>query len=139
MIERSTGTISINDIVISSKICKDSFLESKMAEYIEKEEIHVYSNYYIKPQTYMGKSVRLILYFDQNGRLDMVNIYLNEPNSEVSWNSWSKEKEIEHKMVHDAWLKSELGEPPYCYKWGNISSSYNSRSGYSSIAIKYDR
>lgn len=137
MINKSSGIISLDEIVISPIISKSSFLESKVAEYIENEEIHVYSNYYMMPQDYMEMSVRLILYFDQNDRLDMVNIYLNDPNSEVSWKTWSKEKEMKHKIIHDEWLKSELGEPPYCFKWGNVSSSYNSRSGSSSITIKY--
>jgi hypothetical protein len=138
MINKNSGIISINEIAISSKLNKSSFLASKMAEYIESEEIHVYSNYYMKPQDYMDMSVRLILYFDQSDKLDMVNIYLNDSNSEISWKNWSKEKEMKHKLAHDKWLKSELGEPPYCFNWGNVTSSFNSRSGSSSITINYN-
>ncbi|MEJ7732135.1 MAG: hypothetical protein WKG00_23355 [Polyangiaceae bacterium] len=54
-----------------------------------------------------------------------------------SWDTWSEARELALKSRHDEWLKDELGPPPYEYAWGRLSSSYDPRSGGSSITITY--
>jgi hypothetical protein len=54
-----------------------------------------------------------------------------------SWDDWSEESEREKQRAHDAWLSAQLGSPPYTYGWGEVESTYDPRSGSSSIVIQY--
>lgn len=55
----------------------------------------------------------------------------------ASWNNWSESEEQSKKDEHDKWLLRNIGEPPYNYSWGEISSNYDPRSGSSMITIRY--
>ena len=44
---------------------------------------------------------------------------------------------MERKALHDARLKATLGNPPYDFAWGKVLSVYDSRSGASSVIIRY--
>ena len=72
------------------------------------------------------------------------------------WENISLEVESQSKAFHDQLLQNELGKPhktvslplgqnqpildyriEYSYKWGSVSSAYDSRAGSSSISIRY--
>lgn len=50
---------------------------------------------------------------------------------------WSVETEIRRKKLHDDWLASELGTPPYRYPWGSVHSSYDDKGCASDIIVAY--
>ena len=50
---------------------------------------------------------------------------------------WSESSEIKRKSQHDAWLKLELGNPPYRYLWGSVGSEFDSKSCSSDIVITF--
>jgi hypothetical protein len=50
---------------------------------------------------------------------------------------WSEKHELDRKALHDEWLLAELGEPPYEYAWGNVTSDYDPKGRVSEIIITY--
>ncbi len=50
---------------------------------------------------------------------------------------WTAERELERKAVHDTWLRTELGVPPYEYQWGRIASEFDPRGCVSEIIVSY--
>ncbi len=55
----------------------------------------------------------------------------------TSWADWSEERELSRKAFHDLWLSRDLCVPAGKYSWGDVSSSYDAKSGSSSITIRY--
>jgi len=56
-----------------------------------------------------------------------------------NWNNWSEMAEQDKKSEYDQLLVNILGSPPYVFEWGEITSSFDPRSGSSSICIRYNR
>ncbi len=50
---------------------------------------------------------------------------------------WTEELEQERKEKHDAWLRDELGEPPYQFAWGKVISDFDPRGWVSEIIVSY--
>ena len=48
-----------------------------------------------------------------------------------------REQELVRKRHHDAWLRKELGEPPYRYAWGRITSDFHHQHCGSDITVAY--
>jgi len=71
------------------------------------------------------------------GVLDRVFLAMAMPSDDSG--EWSEQVEHQRKERHDAWLRSELGEPPYKYAWGGVESEYDSKGCASEIIVVYDR
>lgn len=69
-------------------------------------------------------------------RLHQVYVLMTIP-SDADPNGWTEEHELERKSVHDAWLRREIGEPPYKYAWGSIASEYDAKGCVSEIIVTY--
>jgi hypothetical protein len=54
-------------------------------------------------------------------------------------NDWTEALELERKRIHDDWLVSALGQPPYRYDWGVVESAYDARGCASDIIVAYAR
>lgn len=52
---------------------------------------------------------------------------------------WNEERELARKELHDAWLRNEIGPPPYRYPWGRLGSSYDAKDCVSDIMITFDK
>lgn len=50
---------------------------------------------------------------------------------------WTEELERRRKGLHDDWLLSELGAPPYRFHWGEVVSLYDPKGCVSDIMIIY--
>lgn len=50
---------------------------------------------------------------------------------------WTEKNELERKAVHDRWLRRHLGEPPYEYGWGSVSSEFDAKGCVSEIIVSY--
>ena len=71
----------------------------------------------------------------QDGRLLNVSIFFSLPDD--SEENLSVERELQRKQKHDAWLRAELGDPPYRYNWGHISSAFYQQHCESDIMVVY--
>ena len=50
---------------------------------------------------------------------------------------WTIATERERNAKHDAWLRTELGAPPYEYSWGSVSSEFDPKDPASEIIVSY--
>ena len=75
-------------------------------------------------------------YFHEQ-RLILVSTCVTLPDDGSGWDDWTLEREMRRKDVHDAWLRSYLGEPPWSFAWGSIWSDYDPRSGGSNWGMSF--
>lgn len=73
--------------------------------------------------------------FFKGDRMDRVFLLMSIPSDAKG--TWSEELELERKAKHDSWLRTELGEPPYEYAWGTVTSDYDPRGCVSEIIVTY--
>jgi hypothetical protein len=71
----------------------------------------------------------------QGERLHQVLIAMDMPPERTD--IWTREYEFERKSKHDAWLRAELGTPPYDYAWGRIDSEFDEKGFASEIIVTY--
>jgi hypothetical protein len=108
------------------------FLQSPMGklarpELINKEWWHLH----VKPE--LGIAANVLFRGD---RLYQIYILLPIP-SDNDKDGWTEEHELERKAIHDAWLRRELGKPPYEYGWGSIASEFDAKGCVSEIIVTY--
>lgn len=76
-----------------------------------------------------------VTFFEET--LTSASLSPNWPGSPQSWAEWSLESELDKKEKNDALLGQTLGPPPYAFSWGKVESSYDQKSGGSSIFVSY--
>lgn len=141
MLNLSAGIIEIAKLEINPKTSKDLFLSSILKDkVIEKRDVSkgdgVYSRYELGRQKIDNDIFYVSLFFD-NEKIEILSISLVIDDDTPSWSTWSEEREILRKELNNKWLYKYLGYPPYKYDWGEISSYYDSKGGFSYITIKY--
>lgn len=57
---------------------------------------------------------------------------------ELRWADWSLENERERKKIHDSYLLTQLGSPPYISPWGRVVSVIDPRNQEAYIKIEYN-
>lgn len=139
MINIQNGNIDIDNInfTIKQKLTKDEFISSNLFADVLNNDEYGYTRYYIKPQIICGEKFAISLIFNPDGFLYMANIGIQSDDVISSWENWSESREMQKKEFHDKWLEKNIGQPPYSYTWGLMASSYDPRSGSSSINITY--
>lgn len=70
-----------------------------------------------------------------NDRLTTVTVMIQMPTDNDRL--WTEDLEMTRKSIHDDWLRAELGEPPYRYYWGDISSVFDQKGCLSDIIFSY--
>lgn len=78
-------------------------------------------------------------------RLEQVRLSLHDEPSSASWDEWSEKGEKKKQAKHDAWLRKTLGAATrsdeigvhYEYQWGQVLSSFDSRSASSDVVLSY--
>jgi hypothetical protein len=73
----------------------------------------------------------------QEGILKTATLIPRWSEAPKKWADWSLDKELEYKEMNDRLIRESLGSPPYQYEWGNVSSTYDAKSGYSVIVFQY--
>lgn len=71
----------------------------------------------------------------RDGRLLNVSILFRMPDD--SEDNLSMKRELARKQRHDEWLRGELGEPPYRYNWGHVTSDFYHQHCESDIMVVY--
>ena len=140
MININNGNITLDDscFTITKGLTKNEFINSNLFKDVLSQQTYTFSNYYLKPQLIGKDKFIVVLFFNQNSKIYLVNISISDDGSVPSWTNWSEYKELKRKDLHDKWLGENIGKPPYRYAWGEISSNYDPRSGSSMITIKYN-
>ena len=110
---------------------KPTFLRSRVgASSREVVANGPWTTYSISPEPGVAASVSF-----ENDRLRELGVQFRLPSDDT--NEWSDEAEQERLVMHNAWLKAELGKPPYSYAWGEVESSFDPRGGGSDIVLHY--
>ena len=86
----------------------------------------------VQPEPDVGATIL----FDGDA-IDRVLIALKVPSDAAD--EWSERVEQQRKRQHDAWLRTNLGDPPYEYAWGHVGSDYDSKGCASAIIVVYER
>ena len=139
MIDKTNGELVIESIPlrIGTRLSRSEFLSlsvGKSAKIVVKNE--PFCSYNIGRHEISGLDFIVIIYF-YNELLESVSLTSVDDKSGESWADWSEKKELEKKEIHDRWLNHMLGKSSFRYKWGEVWSGYDSKSGFSSIEIRY--
>lgn len=133
VIHKQSGAIVVAGNTIIGSLDETVFAESSLGQ--KATRMHSTGGWVIYSKI-QSEGVGLVLRF-LDGKLAEVNLAFANPDSD--WNSWSEAKEESAKSVHDNWLASQLGEPPYIFNWGNVESLQDQRAGCSLILIRYKK
>jgi len=141
MIDIATGDITIKNAVIAigPSLTRDDFLASAIGRYSHinvENEPHCSYDAQISAGVLMPLTAHMTFYF-YHQQLESVSIVASDERFGASWNDWSEEKEYERKRFHDQWLADTIGFPHAHYPWGQLSSDYNAKSGFSAIHLRY--
>ena len=130
-VETAGGRIEFDRGVLERETQRAQFLQSNLganAETLVDNEPHVM--YRIFPEAGIAATVSF-----EGAKLREVAWQLQlQPEKEQDW---SEENELARKRLHDDWLASTLGMPPYSYAWGLLESDYDSKGCASSIIVRY--
>jgi len=142
MIDKDTGILKLNELTVSPSITCEEFLSSSVGKkagiFLENTPFCSYRlEMELPDEKRKAGKWSVILYFSGN-TIEMVSLTVLDDMYGTSWDDWSEEKEMERKKYHDEWLEFYIDlKSPYSFPWGEIISVYDSRTGGSSIFIKY--
>ena len=137
MINKASGELTICTTVLHPNLSNEDFLASALSAEIARASVIADSNYYhLKLQKIDDEIFKVIVCFDPKGNLRKVSLEVTVDGIMPNWFNWSEEEEAERKKVHDAWLRQQLGPPPYEYAWGAVTS-LGTGSTTSKIVIQY--
>jgi hypothetical protein len=125
------GSVESFDGTINRQMDRQAFLRSRIGE--SSKEVVVngpWITYNFRPEA--DVSCNAIF---KNDRLYQLTMQFRLPSDDAR--EWSDEAEKERLVLHDSWLKAELGAPPYRYAWGQVDSSLDPRDGVSNIVLHY--
>lgn len=129
----SDGSVEFALGKVTSATDKQSFLASSLGLVaIVAVENGPFVTYRVAPEPGVGATLLF------NGeRLENVAWAFTMPDEAEG--DWSEESEMRRKKVHEDWLQKELGNPPYRFNWGEVSSEYDPKGVSSAIIVVYDR
>lgn len=101
------------------------------------------------PQAVDGLTFGVSLAFEGE-RLDGYSIWMADARFGTSWDDGSEEKQLARRDAHDTWLTAALGpgarrpgptgpELSYTFPWGEVWSTFDARSGSSTIGVRFRR
>lgn len=131
MISKKTGEITVENILVSPSITLDKFVGSSFGM---NSQVLVKNGEWSTIQVDTGSQIGMNLLFSGQ-ELATVTIYIKS--SDSSWTSWSKVKECERMIKHDELLRHDLGQELYVFSWGKVESTFDVKSGSTSIIVTY--
>lgn len=126
------GSVTFEHGNVDRRQGREEFLATPLGklaqpELINKEWWHLH----VKPEPGVAANVLF-----RGDRLHQVYVLMTIP-SDKDKDGWTEEHELERKALHDAWLRREIGKPPYDYAWGSIASEYDAKGCVSEIIVTY--
>ena len=132
-IGRFDGTVEFSSGEIRRTWDRAQFLSSPVGSEsktgLQNED---WRHYDIKPEAGLAGSVLF-----KGDELQKIFLMTSMPSDQSG--EWTVERELERKVIHDRWLRGELGNPPWNYSWGKVVSEFDAKSVASEIIIVYDR
>ena len=126
------GTISFAQGEIERSMDRARFLASQVGRGAKAGLVNEpWRQYGIDPETGIAGTV-----FFQGEQLDRIFLAMALP--EHAAKEWTEASELARKVLHDEWLRETLGEPPYEYEWGQVSSVYDPKGCASEIIVVYE-
>ncbi|MGH8250192.1 MAG: hypothetical protein ACREVI_05770 [Steroidobacteraceae bacterium] len=130
-IDLTDGTISFIGDEIKRNQGKGEFLGSRMGSTAKIALVNEdWTHLDVRPED--GLAGTLLFKGD---KLDRVFLLMLIPSDDSD--QWSEELELQRKAKHDAWLRAKLGQPPYEYAWGTVTSDYDPKGCVSEIIVSY--
>ncbi len=127
------GVVSFSSGTIGTAGDRAEFLTSSLGRTVRSEKARgTKYQYEFDPEV----GVSATAFFDGE-QLNRLFLMMSVP-SDVE-GQWTEALELERKAKHDHWLAQELGNGPYQYRWGSITSDFDPRGCSSEIIIVYDR
>jgi hypothetical protein len=137
MIESATGAIALDSgESIGSAFTLTAFLASSLAGGAAPpaKAGTPWSYFPLGPRAIGGQAFVVSLGFEGDA-LRTVDLSMVQAGEATSWEGYSDERELARKARHDAWLEEQLGPLPWWFSWGEVTSSFDPRSGDTSIRI----
>ncbi len=129
----SDGSVEFALGTVTSATDKPSFLASSLGRgAVVVVENGPFVTYRVAPESGVGAT---LLFKDE--RLENIAWAFKMPDE--TEDDWSEESEMQRKRIHEAWLLKELGEPPYRYRWGEVTSEYDAKGVSRAIMVVDDR
>jgi hypothetical protein len=127
------GVVSFSRGSLGAAGDRAEFLISSLGRTVRSEKVHgTKYQYQFDPEV----GVSATAFFDGE-QLNRLFLMMSVPSDAEG--QWTEALELERKAKHDHWLARELGNAPYQYRWGSITSDFDPRGCSSEIIIVYDR
>jgi|SRR5688572_27933833 len=127
------GSIEFEDGAIRMKESRAEFLDTHLGHEAKQKLVNgKWWHITVEPEN--GIVATLIFKVDT---LETVLIAMGIPSDRTG--DWTRELELQRKSIHDAWLRRELGKPPYTFAWGTVASELDEKAVASEIIVAYAR
>jgi hypothetical protein len=128
-----SGSIQFASATLDAHLSLPRFLDSALGQSAQAKVIdQARRQYQLVPEP----GVRATVFFN-GGLIDRILLMMSIPSDSAG--VWTEPRERERKALHDEWLVSELGRPPYDFPWGRVVSDFDPRGCASEIIVAYDR
>lgn len=129
-IDQVLGLVSFPGITIGPHLSRQEFLQTPLGATATLGVVNAgWVTLQIQPEPHIHASLAF-----KDDRLVVLDAAMLMPTGEVAWD---RECELRRKALHDTWLKSELGSPPYKYSWGTVDSCFDEKGMSSGIVIVF--
>ena len=123
------GIVSFPGITIGPHLSRQEFLQSSLGAAAKLGVVNagwITMHIHPEPQVYASLSFK-------DNQLIVLDVSMLMPSGESD--TLDRACELRRKAHHDAWLKSELGNPPYEYLWGTVDSTFDEKGLSSGIIV----
>ena len=135
-INRSTGDFLLGDQSLGRNLSEEEFVGSALGTTAQRVRNSGTRRYYeIWRHINAEREVGVTLGFPTGGVLQRISAKFLK--SEVRAAEWSKSLENEIKILHDQWLRAQLGSPPYQFRWGKVISAIDQHGYSANVVIDY--
>lgn len=142
MIDRASGTIRFDhhpEAVVLPTLTRAAFLAAPVWQgrriSVQNEP---WCSWKVGDLEADGRELVASFYF-HGQQLRTVSLAVVDPEfGSTSWSDWSEQRELARKALHDRILRRDLGLLRRSFGWGVASSVYDSKSGGSSIVVRYE-
>ena len=130
-IDVSNGSLVFDSGTIGPHLDRPAFLETSLGHKSKVVLVNQgWVNIHFEPEPGVSATA-----FFKDDHLRKVFFALSVPTDNIK--EWVEDREQQRKVKHDVWLRTELGDPPYDFRWGNVESDFDPRAWSSEILVTY--
>lgn len=131
MIDTTNGVVSVGDRILSGATGEAEFTEAEQFGYRGPR----YHSYRIQGEV-LGRPAVVIVTFDDGSMQSARIVMVEETATGVS--DWGRDEAERLRERHDSLLFDALGEGPYEYPWGRVTSVVSQQNWEASISVEWD-